>query len=194
MRKPAQERSSNPLCRVPTLQFYKIQKPTRYVDSFGPPSGDGIFIATIHNFYRYIIMADVHGKETRSYNMSRIKNKNTKIEIVLSKALWAKGYRYTRNDKSVIGKPDFVFKKIKLAVFCDSEFWHGKDWDSQQKRMDTNKEYWISKIQNNINRDKKANEKLTNSGWVVVRFWETEIKKNLNDCVLTIIDIVNFLR
>ena len=156
-------------------------------------SADNIFI-TIHKFLRYAIMADVHSKETRSYNMSRISSKNTKIEIVLSKALWAKGYRYRRNDKSVIGKPDFVFRKIKLAIFCDSEFWHGKDWDSQHKRITTNKEYWISKIQNNINRDKKINEKLTNSGWVVVRFWETEIEKNLNDCVLTIIDIINFLR
>lgn len=139
-------------------------------------------------------MADVHSKETRSYNMSRIRSNNTKIEIVLSKALWAKGYRYRRNDKSVIGKPDFVFKKIKLAIFCDSEFWHGKDWDLQQKRIATNKQYWISKIQNNINRDKRTNEKLTNSGWVVVRFWETEIEKNLNHCVLTIIDTINFLR
>ena len=80
-------------------------------------------------------MADVHSKETRSYNMSRIRSNNTKIEIVLSKALWAKGYRYRRNDKNVIGKPDFVFKKIKLAIFCDSEFWHGKDWICNKKEL-----------------------------------------------------------
>jgi len=158
------------------------------------PHEGGIFSSQIITLVVYIIMADVHSKATRSYNMSRIKSKNTKIEVILSKELWANGYRYRRNDKSVIGKPDFVFKKIKLAIFCDSEFWHGKNWDSQQARIGTNKIYWINKIQNNINRDKRINERLTNAGWVVIRFWETEIEKRLNDCVLTITDIVNFLR
>jgi len=139
-------------------------------------------------------MADVHSKETRSYNMSRIRSKDTKIEILLAKALWQKGYRYRKNDKTVFGKPDFTFKKLKLAIFCDSEFWHGKDWEIQQKRLDQNKEYWILKIQNNVNRDRRNNEKLTNAGWVVLRFWEIEIKKNLNECVDQIIDNINFLR
>jgi DNA mismatch endonuclease (patch repair protein) len=139
-------------------------------------------------------MADVHSKETRSYNMSRIRSKDTKIEILLAKELWKRGLRYRKNDKTVIGKPDFTFKAIKLAIFCDSEFWHGKDWDTQQKRIGTNQKFWINKIQNNINRDKSINEKLTNSGWIVLRFWETEIKKNLNNCIFTIINVVNYLR
>jgi len=139
-------------------------------------------------------MADVHSKETRSYNMSRIRSKDTKIEVTMAKALWSKGYRYRKNDPKVLGKPDFTFKKIKLAVFCDSEFWHGKNWSIQQKRLDSNKEFWINKIQNNINRDRKINEKLTNSGWVVLRFWETDIKKNLEECVFKIVQTIDFLK
>ncbi len=139
-------------------------------------------------------MADVHSKETRSYNMSRIRSKDTKIEILIAKELWGKGFRYRKNDQSVPGKPDFTFKKIKLAIFCDSEFWHGKDWDIQQKRIGTNKDFWVKKIQNNINRDRIINEKLTNKGWIVLRFWETDIKKNLDDCILTITEIINYLK
>jgi DNA mismatch endonuclease (patch repair protein) len=139
-------------------------------------------------------MADVHSKETRSYNMSRIKSKDTKIELLMANELWKKGFRYRKNDKSIIGKPDFTFKKIKLAIFCDSEFWHGKDWDIQQKRIGTNQSFWVTKIQNNINRDRLINEKLTNSGWIVLRFWETDIKKNLGWCILTIIETIQYLK
>jgi DNA mismatch endonuclease (patch repair protein) len=139
-------------------------------------------------------MADVHSKETRSYNMSRIRSKDTKIELLMANELWKKGFRYRKNDKSIIGKPDFTFKKIKLAIFCDSEFWHGKDWDIQQKRIGTNQSFWVTKIQNNINRDRLINEKLTNSGWIVLRFWETDIKKNLGWCILTIIETIQYLK
>jgi len=139
-------------------------------------------------------MADVHSKEIRSYNMSKIRSKDTKIELAIAKQLWHKGYRYRKNDRSIIGKPDFSFKKIKLAVFCDSEFWHGKDWEIQQKRIGINQSFWIQKIQNNVNRDRKVNELLCNSGWIVLRFWETDIKKNLEQCVQTIVENINFLK
>jgi len=139
-------------------------------------------------------MTDVHSRETRSYNMSRIRSKDTKIELSVAKELWNNGLRYRKNNKSVIGKPDFTFKKIKLAIFCDSEFWHGKDWETQQKRIGTNQKFWIVKIQNNVNRDRLINEKLTNSGWVVLRFWETDIKKNLIECISIILENVKYLK
>jgi DNA mismatch endonuclease Vsr len=123
-------------------------------------------------------MADVHTKEVRSYNMSRIRSNGTKIEVLLAKSLWAKGIRYRKNDKTVFGKPDFVFKKIKLAIFCDSEFWHGKDLLSIQNRIGTNNEFWVNKITKNIERDLKVNQALTDSGWTVLRYWEKDIKKN----------------
>jgi DNA mismatch endonuclease (patch repair protein) len=129
--------------------------------------------------------------EQRRRNMQAIRSKNTKIEIILGKALWAAGYRYRKNDKKVLGKPDFVFKKQKVAVFCDSEFWHGKDWDVQQKRIGTNKDFWINKIQKNVNRDMKINEELKSQGWKVIRFWETEIKKNIGICVTKVIECIN---
>jgi DNA mismatch endonuclease (patch repair protein) len=119
--------------------------------------------------------------------MQAIRSKNTKIEVLLGKAMWAKGLRYKKNDKTVFGKPDFVFKKKKIAVFCDSEFWHGKDWQILQQRLDTNKEFWIQKIQKNISRDERVNATLNADGWKTLRFWETDIKKNIDACVDTIL-------
>ncbi|MBS7565655.1 very short patch repair endonuclease [Mucilaginibacter sp. Bleaf8] len=135
-------------------------------------------------------MTDVHKKEVRSYNMSRIKSKGTKIEIMLAKALWTKGARYRKNDITIFGKPDFVFKKLKLAVFCDSEFWHGKDIAALEARIGTNKEFWINKIRRNVERDRQVNEHLTARGWTVLRFWEKDIKKNteqIADCVCSVL-------
>lgn len=126
---------------------------------------------------------DVLTKEQRRRNMQAIRSKDTKIEILLGKALWTAGHRYRKNDKLVLGKPDFTFKRYKLAVFCDSEFWHGKDWKNQQTRIGTNMEFWITKIQKNIERDKLVNSKLKKQGWIVIRFWETDIKKNLDKCI-----------
>lgn len=125
-------------------------------------------------------MADVHTKEIRSFNMSRIRSSGTKIEVLLAKTLWARGVRYRKNDKTVYGKPDFVFKKIKLAVFCDSEFWHGKDLINIQNRIGTNNEFWVSKITRNIERDLKVNQTLTEAGWTILRYWEKDIKKNID--------------
>lgn len=126
---------------------------------------------------------DVLTKEQRSKNMKAIKNKDTKIEVILRKALWQKGYRYRKNCKDVYGKPDIVFKKQRVAIFCDSKFWHGYDWESQKKRIGTNSEFWINKIGRNIERDKKVNRTLKSQNWTVLRFWDDEIKKDINHCI-----------
>lgn len=121
--------------------------------------------------------------EQRSKNMKAIKASGSKIETALAKALYAQGLRYRKNDPAVFGKPDFTFKKHKLAVFVDSEFWHGKDWEERKYDHKTNKEFWYSKIERNIQRDKEVNKKLLDDGWKVLRFWGAEIKKDLNNCI-----------
>ena len=120
--------------------------------------------------------------KARSFNMSRIGGRDTKIEIILRQALWDKGYRYRKNDKSVTGKPDICFKKKKVAVFCDSSFWHGKDF-REGKIPVNNREFWTEKLQGNIERDKKVNKILETQGWKVLRFWDTEILNNLDQCL-----------
>ncbi len=129
---------------------------------------------------------DVLTEEQRRKNMRAIKSKGTKIEKMLGKALWAKGYRYRKNNKDVFGKPDFTFNKYKIAIFCDSEYFHGKDWEVQKHKIKTNTEFWHKKIENNIERDKLVNETLLKNGWHVIRFWGEEIKKNLDLCVLKV--------
>jgi DNA mismatch endonuclease (patch repair protein) len=127
---------------------------------------------------------------TRSENMRRIKSKDTSIEKILRKALWNKGIRYRKNCKDIIGKPDLCFKKYKVAVFCDSEFWHGKYY-LEGKIPKTNREYWENKIKRNIERDKKVNETLLKNGWEVLRFWGKEITKNPDEIAEKIISVLN---
>ena len=121
-------------------------------------------------------------KEQRRKNMRAVKNKNSRMELALGKALWKKGLRYRKNDKTVFGKPDFTFKGLKIAVFCDSEFWHGKDWDVRRHDHKSNREFWIPKIERNIERDREVTEELTRNGWLVLRFWGKEIMKNVESC------------
>lgn len=121
-------------------------------------------------------------KLSRSENMRRIKSKDTSIEIRLRKELWKRGLRYRKNVKSIYGKPDIVFIGKKLAVFADSEFWHGKQLLEGKYIPKTNTEYWIKKITRNIERDKEVNIKLQNEGWNILRFWEKDIKKNVSQC------------
>lgn len=125
---------------------------------------------------------DVHTQQQRSKNMAAIKVTGTKDELTLAKALWAKGYRYRKNNKSIFGKPDFTFKKVKVAIFVDSEFFHGKDFETKKKPM-TNPEFWEKKILRNIERDKEVNERLGMEGWTVLRFWSKEIKNNLSEVI-----------
>ena len=115
--------------------------------------------------------------------MRAIKSKDTSVEILLRKTLWHKGYRYRKNDKSVFGSPDLVFKKYRIAVFIDSEFFHGYNWEIKKTKLQGNRDYWIPKIERNMARDKKVNEFLSSKGWIVLRFWSAEVKNNLRNCV-----------
>lgn len=121
---------------------------------------------------------DRHTPEQRHKNMQAVKNKDSKIELLLRKELWSRGLRYRKNVNSVYGHPDIAFKGIKVAVFCDSEFWHGYDWDNRKKDIKTNREFWIPKIERNIERDIEVTGTLEKSGWTVLRFWGKEIIKN----------------
>ena len=120
--------------------------------------------------------------EQISYNMSRIHSKDTSIEILLRKELWKRGLRYRKNDSTVTGKPDIVFKKRRIAVFCDSEFWHGYDWEKRKHAIKSNREYWIQKIERNIERDLFVNSALRDQGWIVLRFWGKDIRTSLIAC------------
>lgn len=116
--------------------------------------------------------------EQRRKNMQAIKASATKAEVLLAKSLYRKGYRYRKNNKSVFGKPDLTFKKIKLAIFIDGEFWHGKDWEIRKESIKSNREYWIPKIEKNISRDQIVNAELIKEGWTVLRFWAKDVEKN----------------
>lgn len=128
-------------------------------------------------------MADDLTPEQRRRNMRAIKSKDTTIELALRKALWGKGIRYRKNCKALIGKPDIAITKHKIAVFCDSEYWHGYDWENQNQKIKSNREYWIPKIERNMARDKEVNAALEQDGWTVIRLWERQIRKELNSCV-----------
>ena len=131
-------------------------------------------------------------KEQRHKNMKNIKSKDTKIEVRLRKALWAKGYRYRKNDKKLPGKPDIVLSKYKIVIFCDSEFFHGKDWEIKKPKLlnSKNSEYWISKIERNMKRDRENEQELLFLGWTVIRFWGKEILKDTNKCVKVIEEVI----
>ena len=121
-------------------------------------------------------------KEQISFNMKQVKNKDSKIEIALRKELWSRGLRYQKNVTNIFGKPDLVFKGKKVAVFCDSEFWHGYNWEERKKDFKSHQEFWIPKIERNMERDKEVTEELQKQGWTVLRFWGKEIKKNAGGC------------
>ena len=127
-------------------------------------------------------------KEQRHKNMKNIKNKDTGIEVTLRKALWYKGYRYRKNDKRLPGKPDIVLTKYKIAIFCDSEFFHGKDWEILRPQLERGKnaDFWIKKISKNQQRDEEVNKQLQYLGWTVIRFWGKDITKHTDECVQVI--------
>lgn len=125
---------------------------------------------------------DNHTPEQRTKNMKAIKNKGSKIEIMLQKELWHRGLRYRKNAVNVYGKPDIVFIGEKVAVFCDSEFFHGYDWENKRNEIKSNRDFWLPKIERNIQRDIEVTEKLKSEGWTVIRFWGKDIKKNLKEC------------
>ena len=128
---------------------------------------------------------DVLTPEQRHKNMKNIRGKDTRIEVILRKALWNKGYRYRKNYKKLPGSPDIVLYKYKIAIFCDSEFFHGKDWEVLKPRLEkgNNSEFWINKISRNIERDDEISKKLLFEGWTVIRFWGEDIKKRTQECI-----------
>lgn len=119
----------------------------------------------------------------RSKIMSKIRGKNTKPELTFRKALYAAGYRYRIDYKKLIGKPDIVLKKYKTTIFIDGEFWHGYNWEERKPKIKTNREFWIPKLERNIQRDAEVNEELKRLGYKVFRFWEKEVKKELDRCL-----------
>ena len=124
-------------------------------------------------------------KDQRRRNMQHIRSNDTSIEVKLRKALWHTGYRYRKNDSRLPGKPDIVLTKYKIAIFCDGEFFHGKDWEILKPRLEKsdNSQYWISKISRNRERDEDVNKQLLFQGWTVIRFWGKEIQNNTDQCV-----------
>ena len=120
--------------------------------------------------------------------MQSIKSKDTSIEIILRKRLWSKGIRYRKNFKDLPGKPDIAITKHKIAIFCDSEFFHGRDWDKKKEKLKLSPkgDYWITKIEKNITRDHETNKALESLGWTVIRFWGNDIKRNTDNCVCAI--------
>ena len=128
--------------------------------------------------------------EVRHKIMSHIRSNDTSIEVLLRKALWHEGIRYRKNLKTLPGKPDIAITKHKIAIFCDGEFWHGKNWESVKNKIKENRDYWILKIERNITRDNKNEKKLANMGWVVLRFWGKDIMKDLNGCVNEIKEVI----
>ncbi|OQX82349.1 MAG: very short patch repair endonuclease [Bacteroidetes bacterium 4484_276] len=118
--------------------------------------------------------------------MAKIKGVNTKPELKLRKALWGMGFRYRKNVKKLPGSPDLVFYKFKLAIFVDGEFWHGYNWEEKRGKIKSNRDFWIPKIERNMQRDRQNRRKLENEGWVVLRFWEQEIYKDFDNCIIKI--------
>jgi len=133
---------------------------------------------------------DKYSQEKRSEVMRSVKSKDTDIELQLRRALWAKGLRYQKNYRGVRGKPDIAFPFLKIAVFCDSEFWHGYDWENRKNDFKSNREFWFRKIERNIERDKEITSQLQEKGWTVIRFWGREIHSNLESCVAAVYQCV----
>lgn len=123
----------------------------------------------------------------RSRIMGKIRGKNTKPELAFRKALWAAGYRYRIDYEKLIGKPDIVLKKYRTVIFIDGEYWHGYNWEERKPKLRTNREFWIPKIERNMQRDREVNAELDHIGYKVFRFWEREIKKELDACLQKVI-------
>lgn len=128
-------------------------------------------------------MADIVTTPQRSYIMSRIRSRDTRPEMMLRRALWARNIRYRLYDRGLPGKPDIVIKKYKLAIFVDGEFWHGYQWAHVRERLGANRDFWIAKIERNMARDRENNKALNAMGYTVIRFWSADIKKHLHKCV-----------
>ncbi|NAY91574.1 DNA mismatch endonuclease Vsr [Muricauda sp. JGD-17] len=130
----------------------------------------------------------------RSKIMGKIRGKNTKPELAFRKALWNAGYRYRVDYKKLIGKPDIALKKYKTVIFIDGEFWHGHNWNERRHKIKSNREFWIPKIERNMQRDGEVNIELNRMGYTVFRFWESEVKKNLDSCLNKVLEHLDEIR
>jgi len=128
---------------------------------------------------RFEESAGFYTSKKRSRTMSRIRSKDSKPEMILRRALWAKNIRYRLHEKSLPGKPDIAIKKYRLAIFVDGEFWHGFDWENRRERIRSNRRFWIPKIERNMQKDERTNRALRSMGYTVFRFWSQDVLKNL---------------
>ena len=139
-------------------------------------------------------MARKKSEEQIKYNMSRVRNSDTILEKKLCVELILRGIRtFKRNNKAVFGKPDITFPARKIAVFCDGDFWHGYNWDNAQNEIKTNRDFWIPKIEKNMQRDREVTDRLQEQGWTVLRFWGHEILKNLDYCISVILNELHII-
>lgn len=122
-------------------------------------------------------------KEQISRNMSRVRSCGSVIEHTLGKALWAEGIRYRKQYKKVLGRPDFALVGMKVAIFCDSSFWHGRGYPQTGAQFKSNRDFWLAKIQRNIARDEQVNQTLGDLGWVVLRFWDDQVLRDTEGCI-----------
>ena len=120
--------------------------------------------------------------------MSKIRSKDTKAEVLLRKTLWHLGFRYRKNYRKLPGTPDIALTRQRIAIFVDGDFWHARDYCKHPgERITTRKKYWRKKLSRNVERDKEVNDALTQEGWLVLRFWESDIQKKLEACVETVL-------
>lgn len=126
----------------------------------------------------------------RSALMRRIRAANTKPEVALRKVLWHIGLRYRLHDKTLPGKPDLAFRRWKVVVFVDGDFWHGHDWEQQKSKIKKNAAFWVPKIERNMQRDREVNAALAQMGWHVLRVWEHEVEKNFGATVFAVLRFV----
>lgn len=131
-----------------------------------------------------------HTDKATSQRMSKIKLKRGVAEVKLAKLLWHIGYRYRLNYRKLPGSPDIAIQKYHIAVFVDGEFWHGYDWDKRKPKLKRNREYWIEKIEENIERDIRNDQKLLGMGWTPIHFWTKEIMKDSEECVRVIAELI----
>ena len=139
-----------------------------------------------------ISSSTVEDKQRKSLRANR--STGTSIEVIFGRLLYAAGVRYRKNDRKVCGSPDFTLPGLKIAIFCDGEFWHGRDWERRKADHKTNRSFWISKIEANMERDRQVNEALHQMGWKVFRFWETDLRKTPDRCLNTILSQVNLMK
>ena len=134
---------------------------------------------------------DVLTRKQRHKSMIGNKGNDTKPEILLRKALWHRGIRYRKNWRKLTGCPDIVLTRQKIAIFVDGDFWHARGYqDRPGSQIETNQSYWQKKLARNVERDREVNDQLTEQGWLVLRFWESDIKKYLDSVLAEILSYI----